>query len=137
MLTLEVVTPIKRVLPATKVRSVTVPGALGEMTILPGHAKLVSILETGVVAFETETGTRQVAAISSGFVEVKDDGVVVLAETLEMAKDIDLERAKRAQSKAEQRLAEKEIDPDQFRKYQLKLQRSLIRQQAAGMLTNN
>lgn len=137
MLTLEVVTPTKRVLQSVQVRSVTVPGAEGEMTILPGHARLVSILDTGVVSFETDSGAKQVAAISSGFIEVKNDCVVVLAETLEMAKDIDIERAKRAQTKAESRLAEKDIDPDQFKKYQLKLQRSLIRQQAASFLTNS
>ncbi len=131
MLTLEIVTPTKRVLASTPVTHVSITGALGEMTILPGHARLVSTLETGVMRYETETGQKLVAALSSGFVEVLNDKVVVLAETLEMAHEVDVERAKRAQLKAEGRLLEKDLEPDQFNKHQLKLQRALIRQQIA------
>lgn len=133
MLTLEIVTPTKRVLGSTVVSQVTLTGGLGEMTILPGHARMLSTLDTGVLKYETEAGVAQVAALSSGFVEVYNDKVVVLAETLEMARDIDVERARRAQKNAESRLAEKDLEPDQFRKQQLKLQRALIRQQITGM----
>jgi F-type H+-transporting ATPase subunit epsilon len=130
MLTLEVVTPTKRVVAPVKVEFVTLTGAHGELTILPGHARLVSSLETGVLRYEVEGSKEKHAAVlSSGFVEVKNDKVTVLAETLEMAREIDVERAKKAQTKAEERLKDKELDPDSFRKYQLKIQRALIRQQ--------
>jgi len=133
MLNLEVVTPTKKILSSTAVKSVTVPGSLGEMTILPGHAPLVSVLETGILRYEPEAGGPVVAAaISTGFIEIKGDKVTVLAETLEMAKDISIERAKKAQTKAEERMKEKSLDPDSFKKYQLKLQRALIRQQLAS-----
>ncbi len=132
MLTLEVVTPTKRVVSPVRVETVTLMGAQGELTILPGHARLVSSMETGVLRYETEGHKeKQTAVITSGFVEVKNDKVTVLAETMEMAREIDVERAKKAQTKAEERLKDKELDPDSFRKYQLKLQRALIRQQLA------
>lgn len=132
MLTLEVVTPIRRVVSPLKVKSVTVPGIQGEMTILPGHARLVSTLDTGVLRYETESGQQMSAALSNGFLEVRNDKVSVLADTLELATEINLERARRAQAKAEDRLKEKELEPDQFRKYQLKLQRALVRQSLAA-----
>ena len=132
MLTLEVVTPTRRVVAPVKVKSVTVPGSMGEMTILPGHARLVSTMDTGALRYETEGGQHMAASLSTGFVEVRADKVSVLADTLELAREIDVERARRAQATAEERLKEKELEPDQFRKYQLKLQRSLIRQSLAA-----
>ncbi len=129
MLILDIVTPEKRIIGPIKTTSVTLPGTQGEMTILPGHARLLSALDTGVLRYQTESGDSGIAAVSSGFVEVSNDKVTVLAQTLEMAGSIDLERAKRAQEKAEERLKEKELSPDAFRKYQLKLQRALLRQQ--------
>ena len=132
MLILDVVTPTKKILSSVKARSVTVPGASGEMTILPGHAALISCLDTGILRYEAENGQeRRSAALSTGFVEVAEDRIVLMAETLEMAHQIDIERAKKAQKKAEDKLKEKDVDPDSFNKYQLKLQRALIRQQVA------
>ena len=55
-----------------------------------------------------------------------------MAETIELRKEIDVERAKRAQKIAEDILRDAELDEHRFRKYQLKLQRSLIRQQVAA-----
>jgi F-type H+-transporting ATPase subunit epsilon len=70
--------------------------------------------------------------ISSGFYDVKDDVVNVLAETVELAGEIDLDRARRAQKAAEDNLKSAELTESSFRKYQLKLERALIRQQTAG-----
>lgn len=128
MLTIDIVTVDRRVVGPIQARSITVPGELGEMTILPGHAHLVSTLETGVVKYQDATGKVSAAALSSGFVEVGDDRVRVLADTLEMGHEIDLERARRAQSRAEDRLKEKDLTPESFKKHQLKLARSLARQ---------
>ena len=132
MLTLDIATPDRRVIGPVKVVSITLPGALGEMTILPGHARMVSVLDTGVVKFKTEAGKVESAAISNGFVDVNQEHVTVLAQTLEMSHEIDLERAKRAQAKAQDRLVEKNLSPETFSKYQLKLQRSLVRQQISS-----
>ena len=134
MLTLSIVSPDRRVVGPIPVQSVTVPGTKGEMTILPGHARLLSCLETGVLVFEREGGKKEIAAVSFGFVEVSNDKVTVLAETLELAQEIDVDRARRAQIKAEEQLKAKKSFEDDMAKWQRKLQRALIRQVASEYL---
>ena len=77
-------------------------------------------------------GSKATGVISSGFYDVKDDTVNVLAETIELAGEIDLDRAKRAQKAAEENLKAAELTEQSFKKYQLKLERALIRQQASA-----
>lgn len=134
MLTLSIVTPDRRVVGPVPVLSVTLPGSKGEMTILPGHARLLSTMDTGILVFEREGGRKEVAAVSSGFVEVHNDKVVVLAETLELAQEIDVDRARRAREKAEERLKAKENFENDMLKWQRKLQRAQIRLQATEFL---
>ncbi|MGZ8847227.1 MAG: ATP synthase F1 subunit epsilon, partial [Pyrinomonadaceae bacterium] len=86
-LQLEVVTPERRVL-SESVNSVTVPGRGGEMQILPGHAALISELQTGVLTYNQD-GTNFQLHVSGGFVEVSDDHISVLAEVAERPEEID------------------------------------------------
>ena len=135
MIKLIIVTPERSVVGPITVKSVSLPGEKGEMTILPGHARLVSVLITGILTFERENGTKETAAISSGFAEVSNDQVTVLADTLELAQEIDVERAKKAQKLAEDKLSAKEHFEEDMQKWQRKYERSMIRQQAAGALS--
>ncbi|MBI3556382.1 MAG: ATP synthase F1 subunit epsilon [Deltaproteobacteria bacterium] len=134
MLTLSIVTPERRVVGPIPVESVPVPGAQGAMPVLPGHARLLSTVDTGILIFEREGGRKEIAAISSGFVEVHNDRVIILAETLELSQEIDVDRARRAAVKAQERLHAKEDFDANMAKWQRKLQRALIRQQAAEYL---
>ncbi|MEW6057931.1 MAG: ATP synthase F1 subunit epsilon [Bdellovibrionota bacterium] len=134
MLTLSIVTPDRRVVGPVPVKSVTLPGEKGEMTVLPGHARLLSTMNTGILVFELDSGKKEVAAVSSGFVEVSQDKVTVLADTLEMAHEIDVDRARKAQSTAEEKLKAKANFENDMLKWQRKLQRAQIRQQAAEFL---
>lgn len=134
MLNLSIVTPDRRVVGPVAVTSVTLPGAKGEITILPGHARLLSTMDTGILAFEQQDGKKEVAAVSSGFVEVSNDKVTVLAETLELSREIDVDRARQAKEKAEEKLKAKENFENDMEKWQRKLQRSQIRLQAAEYL---
>lgn len=138
MLKLFISTPGKQFASGINVTSVTVPGAYGEMTILEGHATLISTIGHGILFFETEDKKKNVAAVSRGFVQVSKDVVTILADRLEMANEISLERAKKAQAKAEAALSAKEqfdTDIEKWQeKWQEKLQRSMIRQQAAQFL---
>src|SRR5216684_3079353 len=102
-LQLEVVTPERRVL-AESVNSVTVPGRGGEMQILPGHAALVSELQTGVLSY-SEDGTTFQLHVSGGFVEVNDDRVAVLAEVAERPEEIDAARARMVREQTEKQLS--------------------------------
>jgi F-type H+-transporting ATPase subunit epsilon len=130
---LSIYSPERRLLEGTSVESVLVNGSEGHVEILPGHAPLVGTLETGMFSYRTP-GDQRVhrGVISTGFFEVRDDKVVVLAETLELEGEIDVERARKAQGLAEQTLSQAALEPEKFKKYQLKLQRALIRQQVAG-----
>ena len=127
-----VLSPERRFLDHTEVQSVTLPGSEGQIQILPDHAGMIGTLETGSFNYEKITGEKTVGVISTGFFEIKDGELSVMAETVEMADEIDLARAKKAQSKSESVLQAGALEPEQFRKYQLKLQRALIRQQVAG-----
>ena len=129
-LQLEVVTPERRLL-AEQVNSVTVPGRGGELGILPGHAALISELQSGVLSY-TEDGTTFQLHVSGGFVEVKDDRVSVLAEVAERPDEIDAARARRAREIAEKRLSGQsgiEVDIDRAL---AKLTRNLVRLQLAA-----
>jgi F0F1-type ATP synthase epsilon subunit len=63
---------------------------------------------------------------------IESGSVKVIAETLELAREIDVSRAREAQMKAEQMLNDAALDSSSFRKYQLKLERALIRQSIGG-----
>lgn len=129
---LTVLTPERRLLDRMNVESVTLPGSEGQIQILEGHAPMLGTLETGVFSYLAGAGKEESGVISTGFFEVRGDEVSVMAETLELKKEIDVARAKRAQETAQNALQDAALDEHRFKKYQLKLQRSLIRQDLAG-----
>jgi F-type H+-transporting ATPase subunit epsilon len=101
-LQLEIVTP-ERLAYADTVDSVVVPGIEGELGILPHHAPLVSMLGVGELRIR-KGGAEESFAIVGGFVQVRPDKVVVLAETADLAGEIDLEKAQEARREAEKML---------------------------------
>jgi F-type H+-transporting ATPase subunit epsilon len=131
-LDLSIVTPEGEAF-AGAVDGVVLPGVAGEFGVLPGHEPFLSPLACGELEI-TSGGQRQCAAISGGFVEVKDDRVTVLAETCELAGDIDLARAERARERAEQQLkaaaAAAAQDAD-LKLWESALARAVVRIQAA------
>ena len=99
---LEIVTP-ERLAYEDDVDMVLVPGIDGELGILPHHTPLVSLL--GVGELEIRKGsTSESFAIAGGFLQVRPDKVVVMAETADLASDIDLEKAQEARREAERML---------------------------------
>jgi F-type H+-transporting ATPase subunit epsilon len=132
MLKLSIFTPERKVLEGRQVSSVTLPGTEGQIQILEGHAAMVGALETGVLSYQVEGQGEARAAVSTGFFQVEDGKLTLSVETLELSGEIDVERARAAQTTAEKTLREADLDEHRFKKYQLKLQRALIRQQIAG-----
>jgi len=116
---LEVLTRERRVL-LTQVTEAVVPGFDGYLGILAGHAPLVTALGVGQLTLQTpEKGVKERIAISGGFMEVRPEKTVVLAETAERAEEIDAARAKAALDRAKQRLAESayaEIDTERAKR---------------------
>lgn len=102
---LDVVTPEGLKIRDLEVYSVTLPGILGELGILPGHVPLISALSVGPLVIETNEGIK-VYAVANGYVEVFEDTVRVLAETCESAEEIDVERAKTKLEEMTKRLPE-------------------------------
>ncbi len=96
----EIVTPERVVLKAS-VRQVSIPTVEGEITVLPMHVPLVSLLKTGVIEAVLEDGGRDVMAVSGGLVEVLADKVVILADSAERAAEMDEAAIEAAHQRAE------------------------------------
>ena len=99
---LEIVTPEKLAYSDT-VDAVVLPGSEGEMGVLPHHAPLLATLGLGELRIR-KGGSEESFAIVGGFLQVLPTKVVVLAETADMASEIDLEKAQEARREAEKAL---------------------------------
>jgi F-type H+-transporting ATPase subunit epsilon len=122
---LEIVTP-ERLAYSGEVDSVQVPGSEGEMGILPHHAPLVSMLGIGELVIRTG-GAEELFAIIGGFVQVRPDKVVVMAETADLASEIDLERAQEARREAERAIETGYHEPADLAVARAQLQQALLR----------
>ncbi|HEX5367885.1 MAG TPA: F0F1 ATP synthase subunit epsilon [Dehalococcoidia bacterium] len=113
-LSLQIITPERIVFEEDGVDSVTLPGADGELTVLPSHAALMTALQPGPVVFRR--GAVEVdLALSGGFLEVRDDKITVLADTAERSEEIDVARAEEARRRAQERLQTREGQMDMAR----------------------
>jgi F-type H+-transporting ATPase subunit epsilon len=101
-LLLEIVTP-ERLAYSGEVDSVQLPGSEGELGVLPHHAPLVSTLGVGELRIR-KGGSEESFAIIGGFLQVRPDKVVVMAETADLAAEIDIEKAQEARREAERAL---------------------------------
>ena len=106
---------------------VVVPGALGEMGILPGHAPLLSALDLGVI--RVKTGDKEeVFTVTGGFIEVQPDIVTIMADAAENVEEIDVDRARKAMERAERLLEEySPTDAENYLRIQAALRRSSLR----------
>jgi F-type H+-transporting ATPase subunit epsilon len=100
---LEIVTPEKQVVKGVAAEEAQIPGLNGYLGILPGHAPLISELKAGELTYKT-SGATHVLAVAWGFAEVLPEKVTILAETCERPQEIDVARAEKAKTRAEERL---------------------------------
>ncbi len=129
-LALELATPTRLVVSA-EADEVVVPGVEGYFGVLPGHAAFLTTLGTGELTY-TERGHLRPLAVSGGFAEVRDDKVIILADTAERPEEIDRARAERARQRAEQRLAGRAQGDIDFARAAAALARALVRLQVAS-----
>jgi F-type H+-transporting ATPase subunit epsilon len=101
----EIVAPDKRVFHG-EVQRVRAPGVEGSFSVLRDHAPMIAAIEIGPIILTTPDGDTITMATSGGFVEVLNNVVTVLAETVEPASEIDVDRARAAEERARKRLAE-------------------------------
>ncbi len=110
---------------------VILPGAAGEMGILPHHTPVLTVLQFGVVRVRA-SGVEQFFTVAGGVAEVQPDQVTVLADAAENVAEIDIQRAEAARKKAEEALkAGVTPDSDAYLKIQSALRRSNLRLDAA------
>ena len=121
---LEIVTPEKSVV-NEEAQIVMAPGSLGEFGVLSGHTPFMTSLKVGAVRYVDKGGKERFVFVSGGFAEALPNKVTILAESAERRKDIDIERAKAALARAEERLA-KEGDVD-FTRARAALARAILR----------
>lgn len=126
---LEIVTPERKAY-AQDVNMIIVKGSEGELGILPNHIPMVTPLKIAPVTIKKDR-SEEVIAVNGGFLEIRKDKVVILAESAELPGDIDVARAEAAKQRAEQRLNGKRDEYDQVRA-ELALQRALNRIGVAG-----
>lgn len=130
MLTL--VTPVKKFLEDVEVSEVLIPGYVGELNILPGHAPLMTTLNPGILKYKPSNSSEyKSVSISWGYCEVGPKGVTILAETAELPEEINIKRAEDTKVKSERALLTHEISLDDIYKHQMKIRRSLVRMEVA------
>ncbi len=113
-LNLEIVTPDKPIF-NEEIESVTIPGTMGSFQILKNHAPLISTFDVGVITVKSGSEPAYFST-SGGTVEVSDNKVLVLADSIEPVDQIDIDRAEKAKERAEERLKSKrEQDIDEER----------------------
>ena len=129
-LKLSIVTADRTVLERDDVSRLVVPGAEGQLTLLPSHAALMTSLAIGEMLAYTPDGMEPIA-VHGGFLQIASDEVSVLADAAEHADDINEERSGAARERAEERMAGRTegIGEGQFDllRAQLAIQRSLLR----------
>ncbi len=126
---LEIVTP-ERLAYSDEVDMVLVPGIAGELGILPHHTPLVGLLGMGELKIR-KGGDEETFAIVGGFLQVRPDKVVVMAETADLATDIDLEKAQEARREAERALESGYHEGADLAAARAQLQQALLRVRVA------
>jgi len=129
-LMVEIVTPEKMAF-SGKVEEVTIPGIEGEFGVLKGHASLLSAIKFGELSYLRD-GRRTRYAVNTGYAEVTASKVTILVETAERADQIDVERARRAKERAEQKLARMSKEDPEYAKVEAELHRAETRIKIAG-----
>ena len=129
-LTLEIATPM-RLAVAETVDEVVAPGVQGYFGVLPGHAPFLTTLGTGEIMYRVGRDEHHLA-VAGGFAEVRNDKVIVLADTAERPEEIDRARAERARERAERRLSARSPEDVDFARASAALARALARLQVAA-----
>ncbi len=124
---LEIITPEKIVV-SEEAQIVMAPGSLGEFGVLIGHTPFFTTLKVGIIKYKDIKGEERYVFVNGGFAEALPDRVTVLAESAERRRDIDVERAKSALKRAQERLEKAGTSEDiDFMRLRAALERAMQR----------
>ena len=132
-LSVEIVTAERVVRVEEGVDVLIAPGSEGQLAILPRHAPLMTTLDIGELVFRRGSEEAHFA-VTGGFMEVRGDRVIVLADAAEAEEEIDVTRAAEARARAEERLKqarEQAVSDADMARVQAALQRALLRLRVA------
>ena len=123
---LKITTPERVVYKDEEVDSITLPTSQGEITVLPGHIPLISVLQPGEIVVRNSK-EEIVMAVSGGFLEVLSTKVVILADTAERSEEIDIKRAEEAIKRAEELKNTRAVDVREFASLTVQIEKELAR----------
>ncbi len=126
---LEIVTPQGLVF-SEEVDEVSASGSEGEFGVLPGHVPFVTTLKIGMLICRSGNDSK-IFFVNWGYAEVAADKVLVLADSAERSDDIDVERARAAMKRAEERM--KKAEETDFHRAESALERAVARLQIAEL----
>lgn len=123
MLKFKIVTP-EKVIYENEISQISIPTMNGEVTILPNHIPLVSVLKAGELKIKDKDGEHNMA-VSGGFLEVRGNNeIIILADHAERAEEIDLQKAEEARQRAEEQMKEvKNVQDVDYAKLQAVIER--------------
>ncbi len=111
MFHLSIVTP-EKIFYEGEVSSIIVPGSEGYLGVLTDHAPLITAIIPGKLTLKDKSNQEIIMSVSFGFFEVSSNHATILADSVEFASDIDIERAKKDLERAKKRLADSAGDID-------------------------
>ncbi|AGH96821.1 ATP synthase F1 subunit epsilon [Pseudobdellovibrio exovorus] len=115
MFKLNVLTPERKAVFDQEITEVSVPAHSGEMTILPGHAPMITTLGTGILRYKAKNQEKAFkAVISWGYCEVSPEGVNVLAEFLQTPEETSAEAAQAALQTVEKKLTTEVLSDSEY-----------------------
>ncbi|MEW6673453.1 MAG: F0F1 ATP synthase subunit epsilon [Thermodesulfobacteriota bacterium] len=129
---LEIVTP-EKVVVSEDSQIVMAPGVLGEFGVLIGHTPFMTTLKLGTIRYVDKSGKERFVFISGGFAEALPDKVTVLAESAERRSQIDVDRAKSALQRAQERLAKEDDETIDRVRARAAMERALHRLKIAAI----
>lgn len=130
-LNLEIITPDSQIL-KDQVESITVPGSSGSFQVLKNHAPIISTIDIGVIKVKKSGSGESIFTTSGGTIEVNNNHVLVLSDSIEMIDKIDINRAEQAKHRAEERLAKKHTEAIDVVRAEAALNRAVNRIKAFG-----
>jgi len=113
------------------VLAIEIPGKEGYLGVLPGHAPLITELGIGILAYRTAAAMRYLTIVE-GYAEILPDRVIVLAEISEKAEEIDVNRSRAAQERAQAQLQRVAVGSPEWQEERLAVERAIVRMGAAA-----
>lgn len=122
---LKIISP-ERVLFDDQVEQVSLPTQMGEITVLPNHIPVITLLQAGEILVKQKNNNIPLV-VSGGFAEVSGKKVLILADTAERVEEIDEKRAEEAQTRAQEMLKEKRMDAKEYAYLVAKIEKEFTR----------